>query len=113
MTILLNPDSTSAEIEAITEQCLRHDEDIAGCHAGPSIISMSEHVSECINAGLTSSTGIATELESTDESDISIPIPIITGSTEYSCYISARSYNYILPSITFGFLTSSCTRAFS
>jgi len=40
---------------------------------------MSEHVSECINAGLTSSTGIANDLESTDEGDmVSIPMPIIT-----------------------------------
>jgi len=42
---------------------------------------MSEHISECINADLTSSTGIANDLESTDEGDmVSIPIPIITGS---------------------------------
>jgi len=39
-------------------------------HAEPKIISMSRHVSECINAGLTSSTGIANDLESTDEGDL-------------------------------------------
>jgi len=79
VTILLNPDTTSAEIEAITEQYLHHDEDgIPDRHAEPSIISMSEHVSESISAGLTSSTGIANDLESTDEGDmISIQIQII------------------------------------
>jgi len=82
VTILFNPDTTSAEIEAIIEQYLHHDEDIPDRHAEPSIISMSEHVSECINAGLTSSTGIANDLESTDEGDmVSISIPIITDST--------------------------------
>jgi len=52
---LLNPDTTSAEIEAITEQYLHHDVYIPDRHAEPSIISISRHVSECINAGLTSS----------------------------------------------------------
>jgi len=43
---------------------------------------MSEHVSECIYTDLTSATGIANDLESTDEGDmVSIPIPIITSST--------------------------------
>ena len=55
VTSLFNPDTTSVEIEAITEQYLHHDEDIPDRHAEPSIISMSRHVSECINAGLTSS----------------------------------------------------------
>jgi len=78
VTSLLNPDTTSAEIEAITEQYLHHDEDIPDRHAEPSIISMSRHVSECINAGLTYSTGIANDLESTDEGNmVSIPIPIL------------------------------------
>jgi len=48
---------------------------------------MSEHVSECIYTDLSSATGIANDLESTDEGDmVSIPIPIITSSTAVTFY---------------------------
>ena len=106
VTILLNPDTTSAEIEAITEQYLHHDEDgIPDRHAEPSIISMSEHVSESINAGLTSSTGIANDLKSTDEGNM-VPIPIPTAVT------FLQDLAFYFQSLSFSFLTSSC-RVFS
>ena len=79
---LLTPDATSTNISDITEKFLHHDKDLVDCHSEASTISMSEHVSECITAGLTSTTGMTNDLESIDDDDItSIPVPLITGST--------------------------------
>ena len=106
VTSLLNPDTTTAEIEAITEQYLHHDEDIPDRHAEPSIISMSRHVSECINAGLTSATGIANDLKSTDEGNmVSIPVP--------TAVTFLQDLTFYFQSLSFSFLTSSCPRVFT
>ena len=52
------------------------------CYTEASTVSMFEHVSECITAGLTSTAGMANDLESIDEDEtISIPAPLITGPT--------------------------------
>ena len=45
-------------------------------------IPMSEHVSECISAGITSSAGVENDLESPFEVDIACrPLPLISSST--------------------------------
>ncbi|RPB24576.1 hypothetical protein L211DRAFT_837507 [Terfezia boudieri ATCC MYA-4762] len=63
---------------------LQHIEDILDQHAEPGIISMSEHVSECISASITSSAGIDNDLESFFEADTSFtPPPLISNLTHY------------------------------
>ena len=66
--------------------CHAH-EDILDHPTEPGIIPMSEHVSECISVGITSSVGMENDLESLFEADIaSTPPPLI------SSYFSPRSY---------------------
>ena len=51
-------------------------------HTEPGIIPMSEHVSECISTGITSSAGVENDPESRFEVDIaSRPPPLISSST--------------------------------
>ncbi|RPB27260.1 hypothetical protein L211DRAFT_834940, partial [Terfezia boudieri ATCC MYA-4762] len=77
---------------------LQHNEDILDQHAEPGIISMSEHVSECISAGITSSAGIDNDLESLFEADTSFtPPPLISSSTALTFLQNLTHYFYALP----------------
>ena len=53
--------ATSTEIEDITDKFLLHNEDVPDRNTEASSVSMSEHVSKCIQviAGLTSTAGMA------------------------------------------------------
>jgi len=50
-------------------------------HTEPGIISMSEHVSGCISAGITSSAGMDNYLESLFDADITSILPPSTSSS--------------------------------
>jgi len=71
----LSSDASSTEIEEITEEYLYNDEDTLDQHVDSGIICMSEHVSECVTAGLTSSAGMDNDLESLFEADIASAPP--------------------------------------
>ncbi|RPB21891.1 hypothetical protein L211DRAFT_840244, partial [Terfezia boudieri ATCC MYA-4762] len=82
----------------ITNEYLQHNEDILNQHAEPGIISMSEHVSECISASITSSAGIDNGLESLFEADTSFtPPPLISSSIALTFLQDLTHYFYALP----------------
>ena len=94
---LLNHTTDQApDVEQITKLYLQHDEDVATTDV--STVCISEHVADCISAGLTSIAGIDNDLESNYKEDIPAEIPtLITGTAALNALEDLQNYFLSLP----------------